>query len=108
MEQGSSPVFLRTEPSPVLPPPVFAGGPVKWMRENMLAGPGSAMFTLLGLLFVVWVTPGLVRYLFIDAVWSSPDGVACRAPGAGACSACSSGDVAACSPRIWSSAGQGA
>ena len=85
MEQGSSPVFLRTEPSPVLPPPVFAGGPVKWMRENMLAGPGSAMFTLLGLLFVVWVTPGLVRYLFIDAVWSSPDGVACRAPGAGAC-----------------------
>ena len=85
MEQRPSPVFLRTTPSPVLPPPVFAGGPVKWVRENMLAGPGSALFTVAGLLFILWVTPGLVRYLLIDAVWSSPDGAACRAPGAGAC-----------------------
>ena len=85
MEQRPSPVFLRSTPSPVLPPPVFAGGPVKWVRENMLAGPGSALFTVAGLLFIIWVTPGLVRYLFIDAIWSSPDGAACRAPGAGAC-----------------------
>jgi len=85
MDQRPSPVFLRSTPSPVLPPPVFAGGPVKWVRENMLAGPGSALFTVVGLLFILWVTPGLVRYLLIDAVWSSPDGVACRAPGAGAC-----------------------
>ena len=85
MEQRPSPVFLRTTPSPVLPPPVFAGGPVKWVRENMLAGPGSALFTVAGLLFILWVTPGLVRYLLVDAVWSSPDGAACRAPGAGAC-----------------------
>ena len=85
MDQRPNPVFLRTTPSPVLPPPVFAGGPVKWVRENMLAGPGSALFTVAGLLFILWVTPGLVRYLLIDAVWSSPDGAACRAPGAGAC-----------------------
>ena len=85
MEQRPDPVFLRSTPSPVLPPPVFAGGPVKWVRENMLAGPGSALFTVAGLLFILWVTPGLVRYLLIDAVWSSPDGAACRAPGAGAC-----------------------
>ena len=85
MEQKAAPAYLRTQPSPVLPPPVFAGGALQWVRANMLAGPGSALFTLAGLLFVVWVTPGLVRYLFIDAVWSSPDGAACRAPGAGAC-----------------------
>ena len=85
MDQRPSPVFLRSTPSPVLPPPVFAGGPVKWVRENMLAGPGSALFTVAGLLFILWVTQGLVRYLFIDAIWSSPDGAACRAPGAGAC-----------------------
>ena len=85
MDQRPDPVFLRSTPSPVLPPPVFAGGPVKWVRENMLAGPGSALFTVAGLLFILWVTPGLVRYLLIDAVWSSPDGAACRAPGAGAC-----------------------
>lgn len=77
--------FLRTEPSPILPPPVFAGGPVKWVQQNMLAGPGSALFTLAGLAFILWAAPGLVRYLFIDAVWTSPDGAACRAPGAGAC-----------------------
>ena len=85
MDQRPSPVFLRSTSSPVLPPPVVAGGPVKWVRENMLAGPGSALFTVAGLLFILWVTPGLVRYLLIDAVWSSPDGAACRAPGAGAC-----------------------
>jgi len=85
MDQRPSPVFLRSTPSPVLPPPVFAGGPVKWVRENMLAGPGSALFTVAGLLFIIWVTPGLVRFFFIDAIWSSPDGAACRAPGAGAC-----------------------
>ncbi len=85
MEQKTTLAYLRTQPSPVLPPPVFAGGALQWVRANMLAGPGSALFTLAGLLFVVWVTPGLVRYLFIDAVWSSPDGAACRAPGAGAC-----------------------
>ena len=77
--------FLRSEPSPILPPPVFAGGPVKWVRENMLAGPGSALFTLAGLAFILWAAPGLLRYLVIDAVWTSPDGAACRAPGAGAC-----------------------
>ena len=85
MDQKSAPIFLRTAPSPVLPPPVFAGGAAKWVRENMLAGPGSALFTLVGLAFIVWATPGLVRYLFIDAVWTSPDGALCRAPGAGAC-----------------------
>ena len=85
MDQKIAPMFLRTEPSPILPPPVFAGGAVKWVQQNMLAGPGSALFTLVGLAFLVWVTPGLIRYFIIDAVWSSPDGVACRAPGAGAC-----------------------
>ena len=81
----SGPAFLRQHPGTRLPPPVFAKGPVKWLRENLLGGPFSALFTLASILFLIWTVPGLVRFLFLDAIWSSPDGAACRAPGAGAC-----------------------
>ena len=77
--------FLRREPGAVLPPPIFVRGPLAWLRENLFGNPLSAMFSIAVLSFVVWVLPGLSRYLVFDAVWSSPDGAACRAPGAGAC-----------------------
>ena len=41
--------------------------------------------SLFGLALILWVTPGLFRFLVLDAVWNAPDGVLCRAPGAGAC-----------------------
>jgi general L-amino acid transport system permease protein len=34
---------------------------------------------------VIWFGIDVARYMIIDAVWSAPDGAACRAPGAGAC-----------------------
>jgi general L-amino acid transport system permease protein len=83
----SSPVraFVRPTASPDLPPPSSVLGPLAWMRQNLFGGALYAVLTILSLAFVAWVTPGLVRWLFIDAVWSAPDGEACRVPGAGAC-----------------------
>ena len=83
----SSPVraFVRPSATPDLPPPSSVLGPVAWMRQNLFGGPLSAVLTIASIAFVAWVTPGLVRWLFIDAIWSAPDGEACRAPGAGAC-----------------------
>ncbi|MDH7795238.1 MULTISPECIES: amino acid ABC transporter permease [unclassified Beijerinckia] len=72
-------------PSPDLPPPASMRGLWGWMRANLFASPFSVFLTLGSIAFLVWYLPELIRYLFIDAVWSAPDGAACRAPGAGAC-----------------------
>jgi general L-amino acid transport system permease protein len=77
--------FVRREPGAVLPPPVFARGPLPWVRENLLGSPFSALFSFVMLALLVTWLPGLVRFLILDAIWSSPDGALCRAPGAGAC-----------------------
>ena len=76
--------YLRREPAEVLPPPTFARGPAAWLRENLFCTAWSSILTILSALFVIWVTPDLIRYLFTNAVWSGT-GETCRAPGAGAC-----------------------
>lgn len=77
--------FVRTAPEPTLPPPADSVGLVAALRARLFTGPVAAVMTLIGAAFLVWAIPPLVRFLFIDAVWSAPDGAACRAPGAGAC-----------------------
>jgi general L-amino acid transport system permease protein len=41
--------------------------------------------TVLGILLVLWVLPPLIKWAFIDAVWSGDSRDACVVPGAGAC-----------------------
>ncbi len=77
--------FVRSEFSPALPPPLSVGGPFGWVRTNLFNSVLSSILTLASIAFILWITPGLVQWLLIDAVWSAPDGDACRAPGAGAC-----------------------
>lgn len=77
--------FVRAQASPELPPPLAIGGVIGWMRDNLFSGIFTSTLTLLSIAFLIWATPDLVRWLFIDAIWSAPDGEACRAPGAGAC-----------------------
>ena len=77
--------FVRSQVSPDLPPPLAVGGVIGWMRDNLFSSVFTSILTLLSLLFLYLHTPDLVRWLFIDAIWSAPDGDACRAPGAGAC-----------------------
>src|SRR3974390_2060385 len=77
--------FVRTEREPDLPPPVLTTGALAFVRTRLFSGPASTIFTLLGIAFLVWVVPPLVRFLLLDAVWTAPNGDACRAPGAGAC-----------------------
>ncbi|MDE2365175.1 MAG: amino acid ABC transporter permease, partial [Hyphomicrobiales bacterium] len=81
----SSVSFVRTAHEPDRPPPSLSQGPVAFVRQRLFSGPISAVVTLVGVLLVAWVIPPLVRFLFTDAVWSAPNGEACRAPGAGAC-----------------------
>ena len=77
--------FVRTSPEPTLPPPAAAAGLVATLRDRLFSGPIASVFTVLGIVFLAWSIPPLLRFLIIDAVWVAPDGAACRAPGAGAC-----------------------
>ena len=84
-EAAANRAYVRRDPAPVLAPPLGVHGPLAWVRAHLFGGPGSIIMTLLGAAFVALFLPGLIRFLFIDAVWTAPDGAACRAPGAGAC-----------------------
>lgn len=77
--------FVRTIPTAPLPPPVEARGAVLWLRQNLLSGPFSALFTFSACVALLWLLPQLWHYFVADAVFSSPDGQACRQPGAGMC-----------------------
>ncbi len=74
--------YIRKEDAPLLPPPSSVAGPVHWIRENLFSGWFNSIMTLLAIYVLVVTVPGLVEYLFINAVWDSVDGKACR-PAAG-------------------------
>jgi general L-amino acid transport system permease protein len=81
--------FVRAAPAPDLPPPFASTGWTGWLRANLFGTPFNAILTLLTLLMVIWAVPSLVRFLFVDAVWTGTDREACLAtaahPQVGAC-----------------------
>ena len=77
--------YLRAVPAPAEPPPALVQGPVAWARKNLFSGVTSAVLTVAAVAFLLWVIPGLVRFLLVDAVWHADNGEACRANQGGAC-----------------------
>ena len=81
--------FLRQTPAERLPPPPARGGAAGWIRANLLSSPTNIALTLIGVLFVAWALPPLIRFFLIDAVWSGSGREACVAspaqPHPGAC-----------------------
>lgn len=77
--------FVRLESAPARPPPMVARGATAWVRARLFSNWLSGLLTVGSALFLAWLLPDLIRFFFIDAVWSAPDGALCRAPGAGAC-----------------------
>jgi general L-amino acid transport system permease protein len=81
--------FVRTANLQPSPPPSSVVGPVAWIREHLFTGPLNILLTILIGALLFWTIPGLVRFLFIDAVWSGSDREACliteQRPVVGAC-----------------------
>src|SRR4029077_17538708 len=77
--------FVRQELAKAEPPPRSAFGPVAWVQRNLFASVGDTILTILALVLLVWPPPPLVRWAFVDAVWSGPDREVCVSPEAGAC-----------------------
>ncbi len=85
MTDAAATNFVRERSAPSRAPPPGGVGVVALLRERFFGGLWASLLTLASLALLAWFLPGLIRYVLIDAVWSAPDGAACRAPGAGAC-----------------------
>ncbi|MDB5557121.1 MAG: amino acid transporter permease, partial [Enterovirga sp.] len=58
-------------------------GPIAWARQNLFSSIPNAILTLFVLYLLYLVVPPLVRFLFVDAVWTGADRAACREDMAG-------------------------
>ena len=71
--------FVRKETLPQEAPPLSVAGPAAWIRAHLFSSPLNAILTLLCLYLVVDSVPGLIRFYFLDAVWTGTNRDACLA-----------------------------
>ncbi|WP_321341271.1 amino acid ABC transporter permease [Breoghania sp.] len=71
--------FVRQELAPVLPPPVATGGVTGWIRANLFSSLGNTVLTLLGILILGSLVEPLIKFAFVDAVWTGENREACLA-----------------------------
>jgi general L-amino acid transport system permease protein len=87
--RASQIAFVQSATQEPLPPPMSHSGAVGWIRENLISGPMNIALTILSILLIVWIFPPLIKFLFIDAVWSGSNRDACtitpQRPEVGAC-----------------------
>ncbi len=67
-------------------PAAASRGAIAWPRQNLFSSPLNAALTLGCIVVVIWAGPPLIRFFFLDAVWSGTDRAACIKPlTSGAC-----------------------
>jgi general L-amino acid transport system permease protein len=71
--------FVRKETLEQQPAPLSVAGPLAWVRQHLLSSPLNIALTLLCLYLVVDSVPGLIRFYFLDAVWTGTSRDACLA-----------------------------
>ncbi|MDX5592641.1 amino acid ABC transporter permease [Pseudovibrio sp. SPO723] len=86
MTKDSSIAFVLKKPKEAEPAPIATTGALAWTRENLFSSRLNTALTILSLLFLAWMIPGLVQWTFVDAVWFANSIDECRqlSPG-GAC-----------------------
>src|ERR1700720_362691 len=70
-------------PLPIERPRPVTSGPLAWLRANLFNSIPNTILTFAALYLLAVAIPPVVRWAFIDAIWSADSGRACR--GAGAC-----------------------
>ena len=86
--------FVREAQIEGRPPPAAMTGALGWLRQNLLSTPFNIVLTILILLLLAWIIPGLLKFLLIDAVWSGTDRDACR-------EIVQHREIGACWPFVW-------
>lgn len=70
-------MFVRRDFLEAEPPPPSLGGFPGWARANLFSSPLNVLITLFMLVIVVWLVPPLIRWAFIDAVWTGENREVC-------------------------------
>ncbi|GGF84278.1 amino acid ABC transporter permease [Rhizobium wenxiniae] len=73
----TSSTFVRQDMLAQQPAPLGISGPSHWFRTRLFATPKDTVLTILALALLVYVIPGMINWLFIDAVWTGSDRTAC-------------------------------
>ncbi len=76
MANGTS-AFVRHEMVGAQPAPAGETGVQHWLRTRLFATPKDVVLTILALALLVYMVPGIINWLFIDAVWTGTDRSAC-------------------------------
>jgi general L-amino acid transport system permease protein len=63
-------------------------GAIEWLRVNLFGSVFNTILTLLALYLLAVTIPPFIVWAFVDAVWSAPNGQACRGPGGEETGAC--------------------
>jgi general L-amino acid transport system permease protein len=74
--------------------PAAMTGTLGWLRQNLISTPFNMVLTVIIALFLLWIIPDLIRFLFIDAVWTGADRDACLA-------SVQHRPIGACWPFVW-------
>lgn len=77
--------YVRDEFVPAKPAPGRTGGPILWAQKNLFSTPTDTLFTVLGIVFLLWAVPPIYNFLFGHAVMPGGTVEDCRVEGAGAC-----------------------
>ena len=70
--------------SPTRPPPALQSGAWRWVRTNLFNNIHNSILTILVVWALLLTAPDVVRWAFVDAVWTTDDSNVCRNI-AGAC-----------------------
>src|SRR5689334_21294061 len=86
--------FVRMQPIEALPPPPSMTGAIGWLRANLLSTPFNIALTVLSILLLAWIIPGVVNFLFIDAAWTGTTRDVCLPY-------VQNREIGACWPFVW-------
>ena len=70
--------FVRAQQVDAAPPPNLVRGPLAWVRANLFSGPLNTILTLVALFLIYVIVPPIIKFFFIDAVWTGTNRDACR------------------------------
>ncbi|MEO1200913.1 MAG: amino acid ABC transporter permease [Pseudomonadota bacterium] len=85
MSDQHASAFVRDTAAQVLPAPASEKGLLHWFRANLFATPADAIMTIVAIIFLAWIIPPILNWLFFNAVWTGENREACLGEEIGAC-----------------------
>ncbi|MBX8784789.1 amino acid ABC transporter permease [Pseudochrobactrum sp. Wa41.01b-1] len=69
--------YVRSQMVDPMPAPASQKGIASWMKENLFSSLKDTVLTIMGISLIVWFLPGLINWLFVNAVWAGTDRTFC-------------------------------